>query len=291
MTTAAPETTTRTAGPRPDAPPPRRPRRPLPALATAAAALLTALALLAAAHHLRPAPYGDRLTVHPGPAGGEPALRKKGRAVVAYDRTTGRPRWTHTRDGRTPLAVLPAPGHAFTLWDDGLVTDTERRAGTAVRWHRALPAVADWLRTPGARAGAGVLRVLDAPATGPGHGHGLEPEPGSARAPGMLAVITPQRITAYRTADGDLRWVLPARSGCAFRPHRALRHGAALLVAQPCTDPERPWSEQVVAVDGLGRVVPDRKPLGNALPGGAGRVPGTGRATEKAPEKVVAHPR
>ncbi|MDI3421468.1 PQQ-binding-like beta-propeller repeat protein [Streptomyces luteolus] len=281
MTTAAPETSTREAERPPEnrAPHPRRTttRLVLPLLLT-----LLALPLTAALHQARPAPYGDRLTVHAPSAttaaqsrepalqkkGREPALQKKGRAVVAYDTDSGRPRWTYTRDGRRPLVVLPAPGHAFTLWDDGLVTDTERRTGRAVRWHRAIPAGADWLRTPDARGGAGVLRPLD-------------------REAAMLAVVTPRRITAYRTVDGDLRWVLPARTGCAFRPARAVRHGGALLVAQPCSDPDIPWSEQILAVDDLGRLVPGRKPLGNALPGEARAAAAGG----KAPGKVLAHPR
>ncbi|MDI3404908.1 hypothetical protein [Streptomyces cavernicola] len=255
---------------------PRLPRPLHALLALLLALLLAALALplIRAVHDVRPAPYGDRLTVHAHPthpktgtASEEPALQKKSRAVVAYDTSTRRPVWTHTRGGRRPLAVLPAPGHAFTLWDDGLVTDTAR-TGSAVRWHRAIPAGADWLRTPAARGGAGVLRVLD-------RASGAEAPPGAGTEARMLAVVTPQRITAYRAEDGDLRWVLPARTGCAFEPARAVHRAGALLVAQPCGEPDTPWSEQLVAVDDLGRVVPDRKPLGNALP----------------PEKVLAHPR
>ncbi|MDQ8701777.1 hypothetical protein RCO28_04625 [Streptomyces sp. LHD-70] len=293
MTTAAPETGTREAERPPGtrAPHPARPHRTTTRLALPLLLALLALPLAAALHQGRPAPYGDRLTVHapsattdaerrkqalqkegrepaPHKKSREPALQKEGRAVVAYDTDSGRPRWTYTREGRRPLAVLPAPGHAFTLWDDGLVTDTERRTGSAVRWHRAIPAGADWLRTPGARGGAGVLRLLD-------------------REAAMLAVVTPRRITAYRTVDGDLRWVLPARTGCAFRPARAVRHGSALLLAQPCSDPDIPWSEQVLAVDDLGRLVPGRTPLGNALPGGATAAAGAGKALGK----VVAHPR
>lgn len=80
----------------------------------------------------------------------------------------------------------------------------------------------------------------------------------------MLAVVTPQRVAAYRTADGDLRWVLPAAPGCAFEPYRYARRSTALLIAQPCRDAVA-WTEQMVAVDGLGRIVPDRTPLGNGV--------------------------
>ncbi|MFF9766767.1 hypothetical protein ACF1GT_09165 [Streptomyces sp. NPDC014636] len=190
--------------------------------------------LLGAARQLRPAPYGDRLL----PTGhGEWAARARGAAVVGYDRRTGAPRWRYARVGQRPVAVLPARGAAITLWDDGLLTDTD---GRSVRWHRALPDAAEWLRAQG---GTGVLRPLGR---------------------GILAVVTPRRVTAYRTADGDLRWVLPARAGCAFRPEGAVRRGAALLLAQPCADAA--WTGQLVALDDLGRIAPDRTPLGNDVP-------------------------
>ncbi|MEV5347994.1 hypothetical protein [Streptomyces achromogenes] len=80
--------------------------------------------------------------------------------------------------GHRPVVVLPARAEAITLWDDGLLTATD---GRTVRWHRALPDAAEWLPAHG---GAGVLRPL---------GHGI------------LAVVPPRRVAAYRTADGDLR--------------------------------------------------------------------------------------
>ncbi|WP_237773183.1 PQQ-like beta-propeller repeat protein [Streptomyces luteocolor] len=209
---------------------------------------LLAVPLVTAAHHARPAPYGDHLTVHARVDGengaADPGLRTRGAAVEAYDTRSGAPRWTYTREGRRPATVLAAPGHAFALWSDGLVTDTARADGGSVRWHRAVPGGADWLRTPAARGGAGVLQPLTPDAR-------------------MLAVVTPHRIAAYRTADGDLRWVLPARPGCAFEPARSVRRGDALMIAQPCAGPNTPWTAQVVAVDDYGRIVPGRTPLGN----------------------------
>lgn len=213
-------------------PPPWRVPRHLPA---AVAALLLTAPVLAAAHQARPAPYGDRLTVHARVQHPPADLRIRRGAVEAYERTTGGVRWRYAREGARPLAVLPARGEAITLWDDGLVTDTD---GITVRWHRALPAAAGWLAAHGGR---GVLRPLGR---------------------GILAVVTPGRVAAYRTADGDLRWVLPARGGCAFRPERALRRGGALLVAQPCA--RAAWTTELVAVDDLGRIAPHRAPLGNA---------------------------
>ncbi|MFG2646152.1 hypothetical protein [Streptomyces sp. NPDC048436] len=232
---------------------------------------LLALPLITAAHHSRPSPYGDHVTVHARvdgatAAAAAPALRTTGRAVQAYDPETGHPRWTYSREGSRPLALLPAPGHAIALWSDGLVTDTARADGGAVRWHRAIPDAAPWLRTPAAHGATGVLQPLDPRGR-------------------MLAVVTPRRIAAYRSADGDLRWVLPARGGCAFEPARSTRRGDALLVAQPCEDAATAWTAQLIAVDDLGRIVPRRTPLGNELPGGA---PGDVRTRA---EKVLARPR
>ncbi|QOV47513.1 hypothetical protein IPT68_08480 [Streptomyces chromofuscus] len=207
-------------------------------LLTTVAALVLTAPLLATAHQSRPAPYGDRLTVHARVQHSAPHLRIRRAAVEAYDRATGAVRWRYTREARRPLSVLLTRGEVLTLWDDGLVTDTD---GTSVRWHRALPAAADWLPAHG---GTGVLRPLGR---------------------GILAAVTPRRVAAYRTADGDLRWVLPARRGCVFRPERALRRGGVLLIAQPCA--RAAWTAQLVAVDDLGRVTPQRPPLGNAAPG------------------------
>ncbi|MEV8550287.1 hypothetical protein AB0L04_10755 [Streptomyces glaucescens] len=241
-----------------------RPHRRGAGLLLALLCLLPAVPFLAAAHEARRAPFGDRLSVHTR-AVGEHAVRTRlhGSAVEARDPRSGALHWRHTRDGRRPLTALHARGETITLWDDGLVTDTD---GHRVRWHRALPAATGWLR---ARGGTGVLRPLGR---------------------GMLAVVTPRRVTAYRVADGDLRWVLPARRGCAFAPARAVRHGGALLLAQPCA-PSAPWTAQLVAVDDLGRIAPRRRPLGNTLPPGrSGRGHGT-RTGHPDAEKVVAPPR
>ncbi|WP_329115287.1 hypothetical protein [Streptomyces sp. NBC_01465] len=203
-------------------------------LALSAVAAVCALPLLTAAHDARPLPYGDSLTVRTGAAGPAAlaALRTRGAAVEAYDTGSGRTRWTYRREGRRPLDLLTAPGRAFTLWSDGMVTGS---AGPTVRWHRAVPYAGH--RT------TGVLRSLD-PRTR------------------MLAVVTPERVMAYRTDDGDLRWTLPATDGCAFAPDRVLATRGALLIAQPCGRGAA-WTEELVAVDGLGRITPGRTPLGN----------------------------
>lgn len=222
-------------------------------LAPAAVAAVLALPLVTAAPHARPAPYGDRLTVLPAAAPARPAVRVRGAAVEAYDPRSGARSWTYRREGCRPLAVRAAQGHAFALWSDGMVTDTARvLSAGAVRWHRAVPGLADWLAGRPGRA-AGVLQQL-APA---------------ARGGGMLAVVSPERIAAYRTADGDLRWTLPARRECAFDPGRIARVAAVLIVAQPCRDRDV-WSQELVAVDTLGRIAPGRTPLGNELPARVG---------------------
>ncbi|MDC0771787.1 hypothetical protein [Streptomyces sp. HD] len=97
--------------------------------------------------------------------------------------------------------------------------------------------------------------------------------------------MTPPRVTAYRIADGDLRRVLPAREGCAFRPERAVHHGRALLVARPC--PHAARTAQLIALDDLGRITPHRRPLGNQVRDEGGRL----RSEHPIPEKVVARPR
>lgn len=219
----------------PPAPPARRPR-PLVASLGRALGLLAGLCLLGVLHQARPPAYGDRLTASAYPDRAW-VPRVRGAVVAGYDTRDGAPRWRYARVGHRPAAVLPARGEAITLWDDGLLTATD---GRTVRWHRALPDAAEWLPAHG---GTGVLRPLGR---------------------GILAVVTPRRVAAYRTADGDLRWTLPARDGCAFRPGDALRRGTALLLAQPCADTA--WTGQLVALDDLGRITPGRTPLGNVPP-------------------------
>ncbi|MCX5383207.1 hypothetical protein [Streptomyces sp. NBC_00083] len=238
-------------------------------LALTAVAAVLALPLVTAAQHTRPAPYGDRFATFaaPGaPAAGPVGVRIRGAAVEAYDRVTGAREWAYTRGDSRPLALRRAPGHAVALWADGIVTDTDTdtdiagtRTGTRtktgkgpdaprrrVRWHRAVPGLGAWLAGRPERA-AGVLQVLD---------------PGAR----MIAVVTPERVSAFRTADGDLRWLLAAREGCAFDPARTAHTRGVLLLARPCHDRDS-WSRHLAAVDGLGQITEGRTPLGNDLPG------------------------
>ncbi|MEV8536957.1 hypothetical protein [Streptomyces sp. NPDC051211] len=244
----APPADPRAQGAAPSSGPRRRPARALlPLLAAAAAVALPALLLAVAHGGGRTAPYGDRLTSHPasGPApAAEPELRYDRHAVRAYAPGTGTPLWTYARDNRRPVGVHTAPGHAFTLWDDGMVTDTVRPAGAAgpaaeVRWHRTVPGAG---ASMGRAAGAtGTLAAL-----GP--------------AGRILVVVTPGHVAAYRTEDGDLRWVITAGRGCSFTPGSRVQLGGTVLIARPCADPAVPWARQIIAVDEHGRVTPDRRP-------------------------------
>ncbi|MGW2791450.1 hypothetical protein ACWC9H_16175 [Streptomyces sp. NPDC001251] len=216
-------------------------------LALTAVAAVLALPLVTAAHHADRPPYGDRFARFAAPPAAPAAVRIRGAAVEAYDRDTGARRWTYRRRGSRPLALYRAPGHAFALWTDGMVTDTGPRR---VRWHRAVPGLGAWLAGRPDRA-AGVLQPLDADAR-------------------MLAVVTPERVSAFRADDGDLRWLLPAKQGCAFDPARTAHLRGVLLLAQPCRGRDarnQAWSQELTAVDGLGKITPGRTPLGNDLPG------------------------
>ncbi|MEU9099471.1 hypothetical protein [Streptomyces sp. NPDC048361] len=262
-------------------------------LALTAVAAVLALPLVTAAQHTRQTPYGDRFETFAATGAGPVSVRIRGAVVEAYDGATGAREWTYGRSGSRPLALHRAPGHAFAVWSDGMVTDTDtdplgtgtgtgaemdmgmgmgmgtgRGANTGdgrghdgtrhddgtaqdnrghrVRWHRAVPGLAGWLAGRSERA-AGVLQGLD---------------PGAR----MLAVVTPERVSAFRAADGDLRWLLTARDGCAFDPARTAHTRGVLLIARPCRN-RGSWSGQMTAVDGLGEITGHRTPLGNDLPG------------------------
>ncbi|MET9360722.1 hypothetical protein ABZX93_07415 [Streptomyces sp. NPDC006632] len=236
-------------------------------LALTAVAAVLALPLVTAAQHTRQTPYGDRFETFAAPAAGRTAVRIRGAVVEAYDSGTGARQWAYGRRGSRPLALRRAPGHAFALWADGMVTDTDTARGRGadgdtgtdtahrrVRWHRAVPGLAGWLAGRPERA-AGVLQALD---------------PGAR----MLAVVAPGRVSAFRAADGDLRWLLTARDGCAFDPARTAHTRGVLLIARPCRD-RGAWSRALAAVDALGEITEGRTPLGNGLPG-EGRADGGG---------------
>ncbi|GGX94506.1 hypothetical protein [Streptomyces hiroshimensis] len=202
----------------------------------ASLALLLATALLAlflaAAHHARPAPFGDRLTVHPaarharGAADAPARLHLAPDGLEAYDPATGARRWTYARTGHRPLQARTARDRALALWDDGLVTGTALHDGALSVWHRGVP---------GAAARPARLAAL----------HLLGPQPGA------VAVVTPQLITAYGPGDGGLRWHREAGPGCAFDPARTAHRAGVLLIARHCA-PGAPWTSCIAAVSEAG---------------------------------------
>ncbi|MFD0530299.1 hypothetical protein ACFQ1I_32195 [Kitasatospora arboriphila] len=128
----------------------------------------------------------------------------------------------------------PAPRHgresAVVVWDDGLVTSV-RPSDHQVRWHRAVPGLADWLRAdgePGAadrteeqKQAVAVRRAAAALQTA------LEDEP-------WVAVVTPSLTMGFRDRDGDLRYNSRPPQGCSYDPLRAVHTDNAVLVPRTC---------------------------------------------------------
>ncbi|MFF4650117.1 hypothetical protein [Streptomyces sp. NPDC001380] len=252
---------------RPSLPRPR-PRGLPPRAALPPAAVLLVLLAGAAAHAHRPAPYGDRIAapgaagVLPagsagasaggpgpdGPAAGRLAVDgldlRIGPGLEAYDARTGRHLWSYRRRGAAALHAVRSGGDAVVVWDDGLLTAV-RPAGHRVRWHRAVPGLAAWLRggpggSPGpggTPAAVGRARTVLQPVDGP--------EP-------WLGVFTPALAMGFRDRDGDLRWILAPPRGCAFAPDRAARTDAAAVVARPCTGTGDGGRARTVEVAGYG---------------------------------------
>ncbi|MDH6134357.1 hypothetical protein P3T37_003760 [Kitasatospora sp. MAA4] len=211
------------------------PRSALPAMA-----VLLVLGAGAAAHANRPVPFGDQVSA-PGqaqasPVGaqsdGAPALDLRvGPGLEAYDRTTGALLWTYQRDGATALHLSVLGGSAIVVWDDGMVTSIET-SDHEVRWHRAVPGLAEWLRAdgePGAdqrtdaqrkqvqlERAAAALQTVSAPEA-------------------WVQVTTPGLTMGFRDRDGDLRFNSRPLFGCLFDPLRAVQTDSAVLVPRTCT--------------------------------------------------------
>ncbi|MEW1911993.1 hypothetical protein AB0442_26720 [Kitasatospora sp. NPDC085895] len=209
-------------------------RSVLPALAA-----LLVLGAGAAAHANRPVPFGDRVA-EPGVADASPvgaqvldagALELKvGPGLEAYDRATGDHLWSYRREDATALHLAMAGESAVVVWDDGLVTSV-RPSDHQVRWHRAVPGLADWLRAdgePGAadrteeqKQATAVRRAAAALQTA------LEDEP-------WVAVVTPSLTMGFRDRDGDLRYNSRPPQGCSYDPLRAVHTDNAVLVPRTC---------------------------------------------------------
>ncbi|MFD9125689.1 hypothetical protein [Kitasatospora sp. NPDC059571] len=212
-------------------------RSALPALAVG-----LVLGAGAAAHANRPVPFGDRVA-EPGIADASPvgaqsldtgALELRvGPGLEAYDRATGEHLWSYRREDATALHLAMAGDSAVVVWDDGLVTSV-RPSDHQVRWHRAVPGLADWLRAdgePGAsdrtdeeKRATEVKRAAAALQTA------VSEEP-------WVAVVTPTLTMGFRDRDGDLRFNSRPAAGCSYDPLRAVHTDDAVLVPRSCTGP------------------------------------------------------
>ncbi|MEV6212492.1 hypothetical protein [Kitasatospora sp. NPDC051914] len=202
-------------------------------------AALLVLGAGAAAHANRPVPFGDRLA-EPGIADASPVGAQAldtgvlelrvGPGLEAYDRTSGDHLWSYRREDATALHLAMAGESAVVVWDDGLVTSV-RPSDHQVRWHRAVPGLADWLRAEGepgtadrtdAEKQATAVRRAAA-ALQPA----LEDEP-------WVAVVTPSLTMGFRDRDGDLRFNSRPAQGCSYDPLRTVHTDNAVLVPRTC---------------------------------------------------------
>ncbi|WP_371479015.1 hypothetical protein [Kitasatospora sp. NBC_00315] len=216
------------------------PRSILPALA-----VLLVLLAGAAAHANKPVPFGDRVA-EPGGADASPVTAqsldtaglelKVGPGLEAYDPATGEHSWSYRREGATALYLAMAGESAVVLWDDGLVTSV-RPSDHSVRWHRAVPGLAEWLRgdgepsadkrTDAQRKQLAVERAAVALYT--------VPPDATTQASAWAAVVTPGLTMGFRDADGDLRYNSSPPGTCVYDPTRTVHTDYAVLVPRSCT--------------------------------------------------------
>ncbi|KJS60341.1 hypothetical protein [Streptomyces rubellomurinus] len=214
------------------------PRSILPALA-----VMLVLAAGAAAHANKPEPFGDKVA-GPGDAEATPVssqsltaadldLRVVGGGLEAFHLQTGAQAWSYRREGAEALYLAMAGDNAIVVWDDGLLTSV-RPGDHEVRWHRAVPGLADWLRgsgEPGADKRTDDQRKELAKQRAKAALHTVQ----RAGSP-WLAVVTPSLTMGLRDADGDLRYNDKPANGCVYDPLRTVHTGYAVLVPRTCTN-------------------------------------------------------
>lgn len=202
--------------------------------------MLLVLAAGAAAHANRPEPFGDQVA-EPGagdasPVGAQSLVAsgvelKVGPGLEAYAPKSGEHLWSYRRENATALYLAMAGDDAVVLWDDGMITSVHP-SDHAVRWHRSVPGLAEWLRADG-EPGAGDRTDAERKATALKraaaalHTATLE-EP-------WVAVVTPSLTMGFRDRDGDLRFNSRPPTGCSYDPLRAVHTDDAVLVPRLCT--------------------------------------------------------
>ncbi|MGF1426260.1 hypothetical protein [Kitasatospora sp. LaBMicrA B282] len=211
------------------------PRSALPAMA-----VLLVLGVGAAAHANRPVPFGDQVSA-PGNAQASPISAQTADPVVpdfrvgpgleAYDPSSGALLWSYRRDGATALHVTVLAQSAVVVWDDGMVTSVEID-NHQVRWHRAVPGLADWLHGSG-ETGAdqrtdAQKKQLELQRAAAAVQVAVLPEP-------WVQVLTPGLTMGFRDRDGDLRFNARPQEGCTFDPMRTVHTDIAVLVPRSCT--------------------------------------------------------
>ncbi|WP_035841736.1 hypothetical protein [Kitasatospora azatica] len=216
------------------------PRSALPALA-----VLLVLGVGAAAHANKPVPFGDQVSA-PGKAGASPVSAQSAEPVTpdfrvgpgleAYDPATGSLLWSYRRDGATALHLSmltqgSQPQSAVVVWDDGMVTSVQI-SDHQVRWHRAVPGLADWLRGDGEPGDAqrtdAQRKQLQLERAAAAVRTATAPEP-------WVQVLTPNLTMGFRDRDGDLRFNSRPQTGCVYDPLRAVGTDSAVLVPRTCT--------------------------------------------------------
>ncbi|MFE0462962.1 hypothetical protein ACFW1A_27280 [Kitasatospora sp. NPDC058965] len=211
-----------------------------PRSALPAAAVLLVLGVGAAAHANRPVPFGDQVSA-PGNAGASPVGAQAadpvtpdfrvGPGLEAYDPADGSLLWSYRRDGATALHVSVLAQSAVVVWDDGMITSVQI-TDHEVRWHRAVPGLADWLRGTGEpgddRRTDAQRKQLQLERAASAVQAVTAPEP-------WVLAVTPGLTMGFRDRDGDLRFNSRPAGGCLYDPARAVATDSTVMLPRACT--------------------------------------------------------